>query len=64
MLAIQIGNTHWQLYENDLGDVTKYSWEIVGVDFDPYLTKSSKFNFATIIDSSLPSDMAQFLSCH
>jgi hypothetical protein len=39
-----------------------YPWEIVGVDFDTY--KSSKFNFAAIIDSCLPSDMAQFLSCY
>jgi hypothetical protein len=63
MLTIQIGNAYWQLYEHILGGVTKCPWEIVGVDFDTYLTKGSKFNFATIIDSCLPFDMAQFLSC-
>jgi hypothetical protein len=64
MLTIQIGNAYWQLYENVVDGVTEYPWEIVGVDFDTYLTKGSKFNFAAIIDSCLPFNMAQFLSCH
>jgi hypothetical protein len=29
-----VDNPNWKLNENVLGGVTKYPWEIVGVDFD------------------------------
>ncbi len=44
--------------------VNDYPWEIVGMDFVTDFTKSSEFNLTTIINSSLPSKMAHFISCH
>ncbi len=40
-----------------------YHWEIVGLDLVTGLTKSLEFHLTTIIDSWLPSKMAQLMPC-